>query len=186
MHEGFECRPGEHWYCLRAQVKKEHLAGEQIRRRVGIETYAPRIAFRKKTRRGVVRFCEALFPGYLFVRGEIRIHLRHLLAIPGVRGIVRYGPRIPDVPVDMLEALQAETGPDVCEIPDRAVGPGSEVVVVDGPFAEFRALVREVMPGTKRVALLLEFLGRELQVELPRESVMASAPRGGGCDADPD
>ena len=54
------------WFCLRAQPKREHLAALGLRRQLNVPCYAPRLRFRKMTRRGAVWFVEAMFPAYSF------------------------------------------------------------------------------------------------------------------------
>lgn len=162
---------GELWYCLRSQTKKEHLAAAQIRSRVGIEVFAPRITFSKKTKRGKVRFTEALFPGYLFCRCEIGSHLRHLMAIPGIIGVVRYGSRIPPIPEAFIEELKKRIPTENHESPDPVIEVGAPVTIVEGPFKDLQAVVTQVLTARDRIRILLEFLGRQAEIEVPSHSV---------------
>lgn len=60
---------GSAWFCLRSQPKHEKIAATHLLRTIaGIEVFSPRLRIRRQTRRGVVWFVEALFPGYLFAR----------------------------------------------------------------------------------------------------------------------
>ena len=97
--------PEERWYCLSTQSKREHIAATNIKQRAGLESFCPRIAYKKKTRRGIVRFVEPLFPNYIFVHCAIEDHLRHLLAMQGVKHIVKYGERIPHLPAEFIDEL---------------------------------------------------------------------------------
>jgi transcriptional antiterminator RfaH len=56
------------WFCLRSQVKREHLAAACLRQYPEVEAFCPRVRFRKRTTRGPVWFVESMFPGYLFAR----------------------------------------------------------------------------------------------------------------------
>lgn len=159
------------WFCLRSRTKQEHLAAMHIRSRVGIEVFAPRISFSKKTRSGKKRFTEAMFPGYLFCYCNIQEHLRHLLAIQGVIGIVRYGSRIPPVPAAFIEDLRSRIPGEMFEKPDPVIEIGSEVTVVEGPFKDLQAVVSQVLAARDRVRILLEFLGRQAEVEIPLQAV---------------
>src|SRR5215831_3308480 len=55
-----------YWFCLRTQPKHEGVAAAVLRRQFNIPCFAPRLRFRKATRRGAVWFIEAMFPGYVF------------------------------------------------------------------------------------------------------------------------
>ena len=161
----------EAWFCLRSQTKKEHLAAAQIRARVGIEVFAPRITYSKKTKRGKVRFTEALFPGYLFCFCKIEEHLRHILAIPGVLTVVRYGNQIPPIPGAFIEELKSRIPSENHEAPDPVIEVGSPVTIVEGPFKDLQAVVTKVMGARDRVRILLEFLGRQAEVEVSAHAV---------------
>ncbi len=163
---------GPLWYCLRSRTKQEHIAAMHIRARVGVEVFAPRITFSKKTRRGKVRFTEALFPGYLFCQCKIDEHLRHLLSIQGIIGVVRYGQRFPPVPSGFIEDLRSRVPDDGnLQKPDPVIEAGKEVTLVEGPFKDLQAVVTKVLGARERVRILLEFLGRQAEIEVPISSV---------------
>ena len=54
------------WFCVKTQPKHEHIAAAGLQRRLNVNCFAPRVRYRKMTRRGAVWFVEAMFPGYLF------------------------------------------------------------------------------------------------------------------------
>ncbi|MFP4351705.1 MAG: transcription termination/antitermination protein NusG [Puniceicoccaceae bacterium] len=167
----------ERWFCLRSRTKQEHIAAALIRAQVDVEVFAPRITYSKKTRRGKVRFTEALFPGYLFSRCSIDRHLRHLLSIQGVIGIVRYGAGIPTVPQDFIDELKQRIPGETAETPDPVIEIGASVTVVEGPFKDLQAVVTKVMGARDRVRVLLEFLGRDTEIEIPATSVFREGRR---------
>src|SRR5438105_2686758 len=82
------------WFCLKARPKHEHLAAIALRQRLGVPCFAPRIRYRKATRRGAVWFVEAMFPGYLFAHFAYRELHRQVKHSPGVTSIVRFGDRV--------------------------------------------------------------------------------------------
>jgi len=165
----------EGWYCLKTQVKREHIAAVMIRQRVQIEVFSPRITYTKKTVRGKVRFTEALFPGYIFVYTSITKHLRHLKAIQGVQGIVRYGQRIPHIPGELIEELKKKIPEENLQQPDPIIEVGASVDVVEGPFQHLQAVVTQVMTPKERVRILLEFLGRQSEVDIPISAILPTS-----------
>lgn len=164
------------WYCLRCQTKKERIAAIHLRKEAGVDVFAPRISFYKKTRNGKKRFVEALFPGYVFVHCNIRECLRVLLSMRGIIGIVRYGNIIPNLP-DQLIANLIDRFPNLDEpiqINQNAFEPGSEVTVVKGAFKNLSAVVEHYLPAKERIQVLINFLGRDVSLKLPSKMVLAA------------
>lgn len=157
---------GPRWYCLRTHNRQERRAAEALRRLGDVETYGPRIRFRKTTRRGTVWFVEAVFPNYLFARFDAATHWNAVRYASGVAGIVAFGGRAAVVPDETIERLRAELGEQetrVCAEPFQA---GDSVELVAGPFRGLEAVVLRVLPARERVKILLNFLGRETEAEV--------------------
>jgi transcriptional antiterminator RfaH len=159
------------WYVFKCQTKREHVAAEHARRRVGVEVFCPRVSFRRKTRRGMVRFIEALFPGYLFVRCALPLHKRHLMALEGIVGVVHFGSHVPTVEEAFIESIREECPEEMRALPDPQFTPGEEVIVAEGPLREVKAIFANYLPAKQRVSVLLEILGQTLTIEVPAESV---------------
>ena len=60
---------------------------------------------------------------------------------------------------------------DVRVIPDD-FKPGETVLIADGPMLGLRAVVTRVMPGSERVAVLMEFLGQQTHAEVSSKSLV--------------
>jgi transcription antitermination factor NusG len=65
---------------------------------------------------------------------------------------------------------------EVHEIDDE-VKPGEEVEIAGGAFHGLKAVVSQVMPGSRRVVVLLDFLGRQSAVQVPSASIVRSGFR---------
>jgi transcriptional antiterminator RfaH len=159
------------WFCIRTHSKREHIAAAWLNRQIGIEVYLPRIRFRRPLRRGPVWFTDALFPNYLFARFELASWVQQIDWAPGVHGIVRFGAHCPTVPDEVVERLRAVVGPGQVHVIDEAFEPGEPVQLAGGVFHGLEAVVARVMPGQDRVAVLLDFLGRQTIVELASAAV---------------
>jgi transcriptional antiterminator RfaH len=173
-------KPAEHpwsgqgpaWFCLRCQPKHEHIAAAHLAKDLSIEVYLPRIRFKRATRRGPVWFTEALFPNYLFARFELAACLRRVGHARGVRGVVHFGDRWPIVPQTVIEELRLTVKGDEVHVIREELRPGEAVRISGGVFHGLHAAVTRVMPSRERVAVLLEFLGRQTTVELPKEALV--------------
>ena len=157
---------GPAWFCIRSQPKHEHIAAAQLAAEPDVEVYLPRIKFRRSTRRGPVWFTEALFPNYLFARFDLAANLRRLHHARGVRGVVHFGNHWPMIPDGVIQELRAVMGFEAVYLVEPALQPGDDVRIASGAFQGLSAVVSRVMPSRERVAVLLEFLGRQTTVEI--------------------
>ena len=159
------------WHCLRTQTKREHIAAALLDRLEFVEVFCPRISQIRKTRTGKKRFTEALFPGYIFARFCFHTHSRQVVHSQGVTKLVQLGDRrvIPERIVDDLKASLPE---GIIESPDPSVEPGAEIQFVTGSLKGLNGKVLAQLPAKNRVQVLLEFLGREITVDVSPDAVL--------------
>jgi transcriptional antiterminator RfaH len=160
------------WFCLKAEPKREHLAATALRRRFEIECLSPRLRFRKLTQRGPVWFVEAMFPGYLFAKFVYSTQHRAVESSHGVRGIVRFGDRLATIQEEIIAALQSKAGAEEVVTIDSSLKIGQPVHIIEGPFQGLEVVVTQVLPAKERVRVLLDFLGRSLEIEVPAGKVL--------------
>jgi len=162
---------GVAWFCVRSQPKHEQVAAAHLERMGEIEVFNPRIRFARSTRQGPVWVTESLFPNYIFARFDWRTCLNRVHFAPGVSGIVHFGsqwPTIPDGTIDSLRKVVGATGLENAEQPLRV---GDRVTISGGPLHGLEAVITQVMPGQQRVAVLLDFLGRQSTVHVGLASI---------------
>ncbi len=167
------------WYCLRSQPKHERIAALHLRKLAGIEVFAPLVRFERPSARGRGKtwVTEAMFPSYLFARFAIGAQTREIQSSHGIRGIVQFGGQYPPIPDALLEQLQASISLDEVAVIPTDPAPGQEVTITAGAFERVRALVTSYQPAQERVRVLLTFLGREVEAELPVDAVVGPDPR---------
>ena len=174
------------WFCLRSQPKHEHIAAAHLKKMEGVEVFLPRVRFQRSTRQGLAWVTEALFPNYLFARFDWQNSLRQVQAARGVSGVVHFGERWPVIDEGIIEELKKAVGAEELHTISAVLQPGDEVEIAEGAMRGLRAVVSRVMPSKERVAVLLEFLGRQTTIEVPvnfiikegdaRERAFPSAP----------
>jgi transcriptional antiterminator RfaH len=81
------------------------------------------------------------------------------------------------VPDETVDGIRAVVGEEEVRFVEPALKVGDEVEVATGNFAGFHGIVTRIMPARDRVAVLLEFLGRQTLVELPMSGVSHDGPR---------
>ena len=141
-------------------------------RQLGIEVLNPRVRYCRSTRNGPVWVIESMFPNYLFARFNWRTTLTTVHYAPGIAGIVHFGCRWPTVPEPVIESIRVLVGADELHQDDGQVfQPGDRVELNGGALHGLEAVVTQVMPGQQRVAVLMDFLGRQITVELATNTV---------------
>ena len=160
------------WFCLKTQPKQEHLAATSLRRHLGINCFSPRVRFRKQTRRGAVWFVEAMFPGYVFAEFTFARHHRQVEYSSGVQGVVRFGDQVATVDPALIANLQEKAGAEEVVTFDPEIEVGQSVQIAEGPFQGVEALVTRLLPARERIRVLLEFLGRPVEMEVPTPKVL--------------
>ena len=163
------------WFCLRSQPKREHFAAGHLRQIEGVEVFLPRIRFKRSRRQGPVWVTEALFPNYLFARFCWKTSLRIVNHAPGVSGVVHFGSRWPTVLDAVMDELHSHFANDAIHVIPDKLSPGDAVRISGGVFHGLTAVITRVLPARERVAVLLEFLGRQTAAELPRAMVIRQA-----------
>jgi transcriptional antiterminator RfaH len=113
-----------------------------------------------------------MFPGYLFAKFVYSTQHRAAESSHGVRGIVRFGDRLATIPEDTIVALQSHAGMDEIVTVDSSLKIGQPVHIVEGPFCGLEVVITQVLPARERIRVLVDFLGRSLQMEMAEAKVL--------------
>ncbi len=159
-----------HWYALYTQPHRELQVAHLLFTK-GVEVFLPMVPTRHRRLGKVDR---PLFPCYLFARLNLDMSgLSLVYWTPGLRRVVAFDQRpvpIPDEVIvrlqERVQAVQAAGG-----LPTHEFQPGDQVVITDGPLRGLEAVFHGPMRPSERVRVLIEFLGRLAEVEVPVESV---------------
>lgn len=179
-----ESDPNKKWYILQTYSGFENRVQKTIREKLRVhglehlveEIFVPgedvtRVKNGKKRKQHVI-----YFPGYVLIKMELTDNLWHLLMdIPRVAGFVGGNNREPQ-PLDeselshirsqMSEGFRQATLKDEFDV-------GQQVLVIDGPFANFSGKVDEVNAEKSKLRVLISILGRSTPVELDFDKVKA-------------
>jgi transcriptional antiterminator RfaH len=154
------------WFCVRTQPKHEHIAAASLRQQLQLEVFLPRIRFKRLTRQGPAWTTEALFVNYLFARFDLTGVLRRVKHARGVQDVVHFGGHWPVIPETVIAELRTSMGEDELQVITNDFNPGETVEIAGGAFHGLQAVVTRVLPARQRVAVLLDFLGRQTSVEM--------------------
>src|SRR5215475_10474461 len=165
-------RPNFTWYCVQTLPKHEHIAAACLRQASDIEVFLPRIRYQRATKLGRTWVTEALFLNYLFARFNLASRLRWICAARGVRNVVHFGAQCFFIPDCVISQLQEALGSDEVRILSQDFAPGEWVEIAHGPFCGLQAVISHALPAKQRVAVLLDFLGRQTMLELDCNNLM--------------
>ena len=152
------------WYCVRTQTKRERLASKALQQLEGVDTFCPRLRYKKATRRGKIWWVEAMFPGYVFARFARLESERAVLHSQGVMTLLKFGTYLPVIPTSFIDDLHQYIRDQESEDPDLltlqpTVKEGDVVEIAHGAMQGISGQVVEVLPAAERVKVLIEFLG---------------------------
>lgn len=165
----------EEWYVAHTKVHEENKALFHLQRQ-GFATYLPRY---RKTRRHARRLetvpCP-LFPRYLFIRMDLQqtqwrcvsstLGVSHLICQNGMPAMISQS-----VIADIAAREDADGYVHLQEEP--SFSPGQPIRIEEGPLADSQGLF--CASADDRVLVMLEILGRQVKVNLPKGSLGLNA-----------
>jgi transcriptional antiterminator RfaH len=143
-----------HWYLVRTKTGKERWVRDQLANVVP-EVFLPMLKAKAPRWGRMAVSIAPLFPCYVFARFDLQSQYFDVKYMAGVRAIVSAGNDPLAVPAQIVTEIRRRGVDDVIEIPDKPIGIGERVVVVDGPFRGFEAIFQRYLAGAERVAILL-------------------------------
>jgi len=163
------------WYVIRTEPRAEYLAASELERE-GFEVYFPRVsvAFPR-----VGHTDTPLFPGYLFLKCDPDENEWPVFRpIHRVASWVRSGNDIPALPGDFVESMIARLD----ELSGgeglwRRFKPGEAVWVESGSIQGLGKVIEGAKSPKARAKVLLEFMGRIVQAQVPWESLSPVADK---------
>lgn len=90
--------------------------------------------------------------------------------------VVSFGGMPSVVAPEIICELRKSVADDETVTIDSDIREGDEVKLVSGPFKGVRAVVTKLLPARQRVAILLELLGMQREVEISAEDLLPDVP----------
>jgi transcriptional antiterminator RfaH len=153
-HAAMDENPKIDWYLVRTKTGKERWVRDQLANAVP-EVFLPMLKAKAPRWGRMAVSIGPLFPCYLFARFDLQRQYFDVKYMTGVRAIVSAGIDPLAVPATIVSEIQRRGVDGIIEIPDKPIGTGERVVVVDGPFRGFEAIFQRYLSGAERVAILL-------------------------------
>jgi transcriptional antiterminator RfaH len=118
-----------------------------------------------------------MFPGYLFAKFVYSEQRRAVEASHGISGIVHFGDQLATLPEDIVSGLRSRVGEEEVVTIDSSLKIGQAVEIIEGPFRGLEAVITRLLPAKERIRVLLELLGRSLEMEISTTQVLSPEPR---------
>ena len=159
------------WYLAYTKPRQEEIARVNLDQQ-GFESYLPLYKKFKKTEQGPVSIFEPMFPRYIFFQlGKVGQSISSVRSTKGITTVVRFGFEPAVIDDDLLRRIRLlEEDRNHATLQDISqLKPGQTVRLQHTALQGVEGLVQNV--SSKRVAVLLEILGRPAVVELEHHQV---------------
>lgn len=160
---------GSRWHVARTEPRAEFIAAEALTRD-GYDVFFP-LVIEPNSDKGNAE--TPLFPGYIFLRfNSDNGGWPSFLGTHRIAGWVKFGGEIPSLPdseiTDLRDRLESinEHGGFV-----SALKPGELVDVISGNMQCLATVVEGSKSSQGRVKVLLQFMGRQIQAQVPRDNL---------------
>lgn len=162
------------WYLAYTRPRLETLALQNLQQQ-GFEVYLPLYKSLKKTDAGMEAIFEPMFARYVFFRTSHQAQsIAPVNSTRGVAHLVRFGYEMATIRPDTLAAIrqleQERNAADVAEL--NSLRPGQAVRFCNPNLNGLEGLVKSV--SSRRVAVLLEFMGRQQMVSVDHHQLKAA------------
>lgn len=165
-----EISDGLRWYAIRTKPKKESSVEKRFKD-LNLDVFLPWMRTRRRIGTRYQWVLAPLFPGYLFCRLDMMLSGKTARYAPGVRDFVKFGSRIPDITDSIIEGLKQRCPDGIAAVGFRPYRNGEPVLIKEGPLAGLGAVFECEMKAQERVAVFLDFLGRQTRIVLPFEVI---------------
>ena len=162
------------WLVAYTKLRQEQVALQNLERQ-NFEVYLPRYKKFKSTETGPVPVFEPMFPRYILFRpSKPEQSIESVRSTKGVSHVVRFGFDPGVVSANMVATIQAFEAEQNQATLDQMTHfkAGQKVKLKNVPLGNMEGLVQSV--SAKRVAVLLEILGRPQLVQLEHHQLEAS------------
>jgi transcriptional antiterminator RfaH len=168
------CSQPPRWYLAYTKPRQEQIALNNLQHQ-GFDAYLPLYKKFKKTEQGPVALFEPMFPRYILLRpGKPEQSISVVRSTKGIASLVRFGFEPAQIQDDLVQRIrQLEQDRNQATLQELGnLKAGQTVRLQHTALGGIEGLVQSV--SSKRVAVLLEILGRPMVVELEHHQVEVS------------
>lgn len=153
----------EKWYVAYTSANHEKRVAEQLGAR-SVEHFLPSYSSVRRWKDRRITLQMPLFPGYVFVRIDLRDRLQ-VLQIPGLARLVGFGGTPMPLPQGEIDTLRAGLAAGLRAEPHPYLKVGRHTRIKQGPLAGLKGILIR-WKGTWRVVLAVDLIQRSVAVEI--------------------
>jgi transcriptional antiterminator RfaH len=164
------------WYVVHTRPRRELMVAGLLDQSAATEVFLPEAYQQIQNKRKLM----PLFPNYLFVRLNVNeSETAHINRTPGVVRLISFGDSAQPLPDSVISALRTQLERVNADggIAAHAFHVGDRVRLTDGALEGLEALFQGPMEPSRRVDVLLEFMGRLQEVRVDVSQLEAVRPR---------
>jgi transcription antitermination factor NusG len=162
------------WYAAYTCANHEKRVAEQLMAR-SVEHFVPLYLSVRRWKDRKVRLELPLFPGYVFVRLDLRDRVQ-VLQVPGVARLVGFNGKAVALPDDEIEILRSGLRQSLRAEPHPLLTVGHRVRIISGPFMGLEGVLKK-RKSSLRVVVTLELIQRSMAVDVDATDVQAVLSR---------
>jgi len=155
------------WYVIQTKPANEFRVERNLANQ-GLEVFLPHFeSHQYENGRGIVKV-KPLFPNYLFGRFDIDLHYYQVKWTRGVTRILGFGNGPVPISDKVIEKIKERMGDDNLIRLEDEFKEGDPIQIISGPFKELRGIFQRNMSDRGRVKILMDLIGVEVPVQIPR------------------
>ncbi len=158
------------WYAAHTASRHEKTVAQHLQQRE-VECFLPLYESVRRWNNGRHLVQLPLFPGYVFVRMEVRNKLR-VLQVPGLARLVSFQGAPAALPDAEIETLRSALATGLLAQPHEYLSAGTRVEVCRGPLQGMRGILLRHQ-AQFRVVISVEMIMRSIVVEVDASDVVA-------------
>jgi transcription antitermination factor NusG len=156
------------WYAIYAKHHHEKKIAELLSLK-GTEVFLPLFISVRRWKDRKQKVAEPLFPGYVFVRSDLRDRVS-ILSTPGVFFLVENAGRACAIPDAEVDAIRRVVGSERSFEPHPYLQAGERIRVLDGPLAGISGFFVR-LKKQDRIVVSIELLRKSVSVEVDLANV---------------
>jgi transcription antitermination factor NusG len=167
---------GMAWWAIYTKHQHEKSVTDILESK-GLQVFLPLYHSRRQWKDRKKDLMLPLFPGYVFVRGDVERRLP-IVSTPGVHMILSHGERVAIIPDDEIEAIRRTISATQAVQPHPYLTCGERVRVIRGPLEGLEGILVR-WKNLSRLVLSVNMLARSVGVEIDVGDVVPVVPKEG-------
>jgi transcriptional antiterminator RfaH len=156
-----------HWFVIHTKSRDEHRVKNHFKG-MEIETLLPLCEDFRYSHGKMSRVITPLFPNYLFAKLDLERHYYKVKWTRGVGRILGAGGEPTPVSEVVIEMIRSRMGDDDTVKLLQDLKEGDLVQITSGSLKDFVGVFQKGLSSQKRVKILLNMIGVEVPVQIPR------------------